>query len=317
LFAGCAGIRPLSDSIASMDAHPHSARERRRSIFVMLAAVALFALMDAGLKTLSGRYPPFQVATLRGAASLPLVLAWSLATVGWKPLLRVRWPLHVLRGVIGIAMMASFVYALKRMPLSTTYTIFFVAPLLITAMSVPFLGERVGPRRWTAIGIGLVGVLVVLRPSGEGMASTAGLAVLLAAFGYAVSAITVRVLARSDSNQAMVAWLLASMALGSGALAWQDWQPIRHEDLWLIAAVGVVGAVAQYAITHAFRHGEASLLAPLEYTALVWGVLLDAFVWGVLPDGVVWIGAAIIVASGLYLIRREGARVPVEAVTPP
>ena len=136
-----------------------------------------------GLKTLSGRYPPFQVATLRGAASLPLVLAWSLATVGWRSLLRVRWPLHLLRGAIGVMMMATFVYALKRMPLSTAYTIFFVAPLLITAMSVPFLGERVGPRRWTAIAIGLLGVLVVLRPSGEGMASLAGLAVLIAAFG--------------------------------------------------------------------------------------------------------------------------------------
>lgn len=291
--------------------------QRRRAVWVMLVAVALFALMDAGLKTLSERYPPFQVATLRGAASLPLVLAWSLATVGWKPLLRVRWPLHLLRGAIGITMMASFVYALKRMPLSTAYTIFFVAPLLITAMSVPFLGERVGPRRWIAIAIGLIGVLVVLRPTGEGMISLAGLAVLLAAFGYAVSAITVRVLARSDSNQAMVVWLLALMALGSGALAWPDWQPIRHDDLWLIAAIGVVGALGQYAITLAFRHGEASLLAPLEYTALVWGVLLDATIWGVLPDSATWIGAAIIVASGLYLIRRERGRVPAEPITPP
>ena len=301
-----------------MDAKPLSTHDRRRgSILVMLVAVVLFALMDAGLKTLSERYPPFQVATLRGAASLPLVLAWSLATVGWKPLLRVRWPLHLLRGAIGITMMASFVYALKRMPLSTAYTIFFVAPLLITAMSVPFLGERVGPRRWTAIAIGLLGVLVVLRPTGEGMASLAGLAVLVAAFGYAVSAITVRVLARSDSNQAMVVWLLALMALGSGALAWPDWQPIRSDDLWLIAGIGVVGALGQYAITLAFRHGEASLLAPLEYTALVWGVLLDATIWGVLPDSATWIGAAIIVASGVYLMRREGGRVPAEPIAPP
>lgn len=296
---------------------PRPDGRHRRAVLVMLAAVALFALMDAGLKTLSERYPPFQVATLRGAASLPLVLAWSLATVGWKPLLRVRWPLHVLRGVIGIAMMAAFVYALKRMPLSTAYTIFFVAPLLITAMSVPFLGERVGPRRWTAIGIGLLGVLVVLRPSGAGMISAAGLAVLLAAFGYAVSAITVRLLARSDSNQAMVVWLLALMALGAGLLAWPDWRPVRHDDAWLIAGIGVVGALGQYAITHAFRHGEASLLAPLEYTALVWGVLLDAFVWGVLPDSITWLGAGIIIASGLYLMRREGARAPVEPIAPP
>ena len=124
-------------------------------------------------------------------------------------------------------------------------------------------------------------------------------------------------LARSDSNQAMVTWLLALMALGAGVLAWPDWQPVRHDDLWLIAGIGVVGALGQYAITHAFRHGEASLLAPLEYTALVWGVLLDATLWGVLPDAPTWLGAGIIIASGLYLMRREGARVPAEPIAPP
>ena len=95
---------------------------------LMLGSVALFSLMDAGLKTLSAHYPPFQVAALRGASSLPLVAAWALATVGWRPLLRVRWPLHLLRGVLGIVMMASFVYALRTLPVSTAYSIFFVAP---------------------------------------------------------------------------------------------------------------------------------------------------------------------------------------------
>ena len=149
------------------------AKRQRRGMLLMLVSVALFSLMDAALKTLSAHYPPFQVAALRGLSSLPLVLAWALWTVGAVPLLRVRWPLHLLRGVLGIAMMASFVYALKRLPLSTAYSIFFVAPLLITALSVPILGEKVGPRRWTAIAIGLVGVLVVLRPTGAGVMSMA------------------------------------------------------------------------------------------------------------------------------------------------
>ncbi len=283
-------------------------------MWLMLASVGLFSLMDAGLKTLSAHYPPLQVAALRGASSLPLVLAWALATVGPMQLLRVRWPLHLLRGVIGIVMMASFVYALKRLPLSTAYSIFFVAPLLITALSVPFLGERVGPRRWTAIGIGLVGVLVVLRPTGEGVLTTAGLAVLVGAVGYAVSAITVRVLARTDSTQAITFWLLAVMAVGAGALALPNWVPLRIEDGWVIAAIGVGGALGQYTITEAFRQGEASLIAPLEYTALLWGVALDLALWGVLPDEITWLGAAIIIASGLYLLRRE--RVHAEAEHP-
>ena len=289
-------------------------RRQVRAIVTMLVAVAVFALMDAGLKTLSAHYPPFQVAALRGAASLPLVLAWALLTTGVAPLLHVRWPLHLLRGVLGIAMMASFVYALHRLPLSTAYSIFFVAPLLLTALSVPLLHERVGPRRWAAIAIGLLGVVVLLRPGGAGMLSLAALAVLLAALMYAVSAITVRLLARSDSSQAMVVWMMAMMAVGAGLLALPGWIPLRGEDAWTIAGVGVAGAVGQYAITEAFRLGEASLLAPLEYTALVWGVLLDATLWGVVPDSVTWVGAAIIVASGLYLLRRE--RVHLEAEHP-
>ena len=291
----------------------------RRAVAMMLLAVATFSLMDAGLKQLSTHYPAFQVAALRGAASLPFVLVWALSTGGVRPLLRVRWPLHLLRGAMGVAMMASFVYALRTLPLSTAYSIFFVAPLLVTALSVPILGERVGPRRWTAIAIGLIGTLVLLRPTGEGLVSIASLAVLLAAAMYAVSAISVRVLARTDSTQSMMVWLMALMALGAGLLAWPGWTPVAGADLWLILGIGVAGGIGQYAVTEAFRVGEVSLIAPLEYTALVWGVLLDLTLWGVLPDGVTWVGAAIIVASGLYLLRRErvqAERAP-DVVTPP
>ena len=294
-----------------LTSHP---TDQRRAAMLMLVSVALFSLMDAGLKTLSAHYPPFQVAALRGASSLPLVAAWALATVGWRPLLRVRWPLHLLRGVLGIVMMVSFVYALRTLPLSTAYSIFFVAPLLISALSVPILREYVGPRRWAAIVIGLLGVLVVLRPTGQGVLTMAGFAVLLAALGYAVSAITMRVLARTDPTQATTFWLLAMMALGAGALALPDWVPLRGEHLWIIAGIGVAGAFGQWAITEAFSRGEASLIAPLEYSALIWGVLLDIALWGVLPDGMTWLGAGIIIASGLYLLRRE--RVHAEAEHP-
>jgi drug/metabolite transporter (DMT)-like permease len=296
--------------------NPHAAAgaHRWRAALFMLAAVGLYALMDAGLKLLTAHYPPMQISAMRGGASLPFVLVWVLSTVSVRSLFRVRWPLHLLRAVLGIMMMATFVYALRTLPLSTAYTIFFVAPLLITALSVPILGERVGPRRWTAIAIGFLGVMVVLRPTGEGVASLAGLAVLLAAFGYAVSAITVRVLARTDSSQSIVVWLLVSLTVGAGLLALPHWVPIRAEDLWLIAGIGVAGALGQYAITEAFRCGEASLIAPLEYSALLWGVLLDFSLWNVLPDAMTWVGAAIIVLSGLYLLRRE--RIHLEAEHP-
>ena len=294
-------------------------RSRRAAFAWMLAAVAVLCLMDACMKQLSTHYPPMQVAALRGMVGLPLVLVWAATTVGLRSLLHVHWPLHLARGVLGIAFLSCFVVGLRELPLSTAYAITFVGPLLVTAMAVPLLGERVGPRRWTAIAIGLLGVLVVLRPGGEGMVSRGGLFVLFATVCYAASVITVRMLAQRDSAQSLVFWFLAMVALGAGLLAWPDWVPVRAQDAWLLAGIAVTGTLGQVALTQAFRLGEASQVAPLEYTALVWVLLLDLLVWGVLPDAMTWVGMAIIVASGLYLIRRErvvGAQATTDAQPP-
>ena len=287
----------------------------------MLTAGLLFALMDAGMKWIANDYPPFQIAFLRSLAALPLVLAWIVARGRGGTLLRVHWPLHLLRGMLGLAMMVGFVYGLARMPLSTAYTIVFVAPLMVTALAVPLLGERVGPRRWGAIVVGLVGVLVVLRPTGSGVATLAGLAVVLAALAYAVAAITVRKLALRDSPEAMVFWFLLLLGVFAGAVAAFDWQPLQRAHWPVIAMIGVTGALAQVALTYAFRLGQASQIAPLEYAALVWVVLLDVALWQALPDRMTWLGAGIIIASGLYLIRRErlvgAGRPDATAQTPP
>ncbi|WP_312317153.1 DMT family transporter [Stenotrophomonas sp.] len=279
-----------------------------RAVFWMLAAVACFSLMDAGMKQLSGSYATLQVTFLRGAASLPFVLVWVLATAGPRSLIPVRWGLHLLRGLLGMTMIGCFVFALRSLPLSTAYTIYFVAPLLIAGLSVPLLGETVGPRRWVAIGIGLVGVLVVLRPGVDGFISVPGLMVLLAATAYAVAAITVSMLTRTDTPQSMVVWFLALLALGAGLLAIPDWRSLQWGHAGLIAGMGLAGAAGQVALTRAFQLGEASLIAPLEYTGLVWVIGWDVLFWGVLPDGYTWLGGAIIVASGLYLLHRERVR---------
>lgn len=285
-----------------------------RGIAAMLLAVGLFSLMDGGLKQLASHYPPMQVAALRGLSTLPLVLAWVVATGAVRGLFRVRWPIHLARGVLAVLMLWSFAFALRGMPLAGAYTLFFIAPLVITALSGPMLGERVGPRRWTAIAIGLAGVLVVLRPTGEGLASLPALAVLVAATAYAISAVLVRVAHRTDSTQSLVFWMIVMTAFGAGALAWPQWLPLRADDAWVIAGVGIAGFLGQVAITEAFRWGEASVVAPFEYSALAWGLALDLLVWGVLPDGWTFVGAGIIVASGLYLVRRE--RVHAEAEHP-
>ena len=285
-----------------------------RGMLSMLLAVAVFSMMDAALKALAPHYPPMQVAAMRGWSSLPLITLWVLVDGGPRQLLRVRWPLHILRGLLSIVMLAAFAFALRTLPLAEAYSLFFVAPLLITALAAIVLREHVDWRGWCAIAAGFCGMLIVLRPTGAGVLTLAGLCMLLAATGYAISAIAVRVLGRSDSTQALVFWLLAMTSVFATAVAWRDWVAVLPEDWRVIGILAVTGAAGQYLLTDAFKRAAASRIAPLEYTALIWGIVLDRLLWNTLPDAVTLAGAGVIIASGLYLLQRE--RVHMEAEHP-
>lgn len=288
------------------------ARGNLRSIYAMLLAVAMFSLMDTVMKLLAEVYPAMQVAALRGLSSLPLVLLY----IGWRgafgSMFKVRWGIHVFRGALGVAMLSLFAFGLKNLSLAEAYSIFFIAPALITALSVVFLKERVDMARWIAIAVGLMGVVVVLRPTGAGMLTVGGLAILGAAACYAVSAITSRILGRTDSSEQMVLWLMVTMSIGATALAAPNWVALRAADLLLLAGLAVSGFIGQLAITEAFSKGEASSIAPLEYTALAWGVGFDWLLWAALPDRYTMIGAAIIIGSGVYLVRHEHSHAEAE-----
>jgi drug/metabolite transporter (DMT)-like permease len=289
-------------------------RENARGISYMVVAVATLSMMDGCLKALSAHYEPMQVAALRAFTALPFVFAWVSLSGGFRQLLRVRFHLHVLRAVIGVAMLVTFTYSLRQLALAEAYSIFFVAPVLITTLAALILRERVDARRWAAIGVGFASVLVMLRPTGEGALTVAGLAVLASAVGYAFSAITVRVLSRTDSSQSIVFWVMALMAVGAGILALPAWQPIQSGDWPVLGALAVSGSAGQWAITEAFRHGEASVIAPFEYTALAWGSGLDWIVWHTTPGAATLAGAGVLIVSGVYLLRHE--RVHVEAEHP-
>jgi drug/metabolite transporter (DMT)-like permease len=276
-----------------------------RGILMMVIAVGAFAMMDAALKHLTPHYPPLQVAALRGYASLPVVMVWAAVLGTRARLFDVRWSLHLLRAAIGILMLASFAYGLRTLPLSEAYAIFFVAPLLITLLAAPLLGEKVGANRWWAIAIGLVGVIVVLRPSGDQMLSLAGVAILVSTLCYAVSAITARVLGRTDSSVSMVFWLMVAVAFGGTLLTGSDWKPVQAAHGWALLAIAITGSIGQFAVTEAFKRGQASLIAPFEYTALAWGLGLDWLLWQTLPQPITMLGAAIVVAGGLYLLWSE------------
>jgi drug/metabolite transporter (DMT)-like permease len=278
-----------------------------RGILAMLAAVTTFSVMDVMLKRLVEHYPAMQVAFLRGASSLPLLLAANAAFGSWRELRPKRWSLHVLRGFLSVALLWFFVYAVSQLSLGDTYAIFMSAPLLITALSVPMLGERVGLPQWLAVLAGLVGVLIVLKPSGTGLVTLGGLAALASAFGYALNAITIRIITRTDSSAATVFWSMFFLAAISGVAASARWEPLQADHWYLIVGLGITGSLGQYFITEAFRLAAPPVVAPLEYTALAWGMLFDWLLWATAPGLRMLTGAFIIVASGIYVINRERA----------
>ena len=271
----------------------------------MLVAVACFAAMDSLLKLLSEHYAALQVAFIRGAAALPFVLAPVLLRDRLARLRPVNVRLHVLRGGLSIVMLVSFVLAVRESSLASTYAIFMCAPLLVAALSAPMLGEKVAGAQWGAIGVGLAGVLLMLEPTGGDFGTTGALWALLAVATYTVSVVTLRILARTDTNESMVFWFTAMLAVGAGLLSIPGWRHLQANHVPLMAGVGLCGALGQYFITVAFRSAPAATVTPFEYTALVWGVMLDVVIWSVWPDTITLVGGGIVIGAGLYLIDRE------------
>lgn len=283
-----------------------------RGIAAMLIACAFFACMDALMKALAAHYPPLQVTALRGLGALPLVCLYVLwrreARAVWGR--RLRWRLHLLRGAIGVLMLALFTTGLRTLGLAEAYTLSFVAPMLITVLAIPLLGERVQPRHGVAIAVGFVGVVVALRPSHAAFASVGALAVLGAAVCYALFSVLGRLISRTESNASLVFWTTAALAAGGGLLAAPQWVSVQVAHAGLLAGLALAGFLGQLAISEAFRHGQASAIAPFEYSALGWALLIDWVVWHTVPDGWTLGGAAIIIAGGIYLVRGEAPRAP-------
>jgi drug/metabolite transporter (DMT)-like permease len=275
---------------------------------MMLAAVGAFSIMDALMKSLTLRYPAVQVAFLRGASSLPFVF-FSYALAGRLSALRpVRFGLHVLRAAFAVLMLWGFLWALSRASLADTYAVYMCAPLLVVLAGSLMLGERIAKHVWIAIFTGLAGVFVMLKPSVEGFASLAGLAALGSALAYAIVVVMVRILARTETTASMVFWYLVLLAAGALIIALPGWVAIIAADWPWIVAIGLAGWAGQHLITEAFRLAPASVVAPFEYSALVWGVAIDWVVWQALPGARMLAGSAIVVGAGLYLLYRERAR---------
>jgi drug/metabolite transporter (DMT)-like permease len=214
--------------------------------------------------------------------------------------------LHLLRGVLSVLMLYSFITAVRESSLATTYSIFMCAPLLVAALSVPILKEKVVSGQWYAIAVGLSGVFLMLGPVNGKWLSTGSLWAIVALLSYAFAVVSLRLLARTDSTESMVLGFTLLLLIGAGLLAIPGWHPIQWgRDLLLILGVGVTGSIAQNLITVAFRSAPVAVVAPFEYTAMLWGVLLDIAIWNVYPSTLTLLGASVVIGAGLYLIQRE------------
>jgi len=279
-----------------------------RAIGLYCLAVLVLSLMDVAIKWLSADFHTLQILFFRSIFAL-IPLWFLIARSGGLPALRTRRPFaHLLRGLVGTATAFSFFFSFAYLPLADAYAIAFASPLFVTALSIPLLGERVGIRRWAAVAVGFVGVLLVVRPGAggaESFVSIGAAAALAGAFGYALMVGLIRLHSRTESPAAITLYpTLVTLAV-SGLLVRAVWTPPGPADLALLALTGFLGGIGTILLAAALRSGPVAVVAPFEYTAMAWGVLFGFAIWNELPDAWVWSGTAIVVASGLYILHRE------------
>ena len=261
--------------------------------------------LDLCAKALLVDYPLPQFVFLRSLAGLTIFLFFARYFGGVGTLATSRWRWHLLRTLLASGAMFGFFFGLSRMPLVDVLTLGFTAPLMVTALAVPLLGEEVGWRRWTAVMVGFAGVLLILRP-GAGLIAPDSLAVLGAALCYALLAITARYLGKTESSFSLSVYVIIGPLVISGiVLLGQEWVAPDALGWFLFTLAGACSVVAWIGIIGGYRRASPAILAPFEYTALVGGAIAGYLIWDEVPTIWVIAGATVIVASGLYVVYRE------------
>lgn len=293
------------------------------AVAIMASGKLLFAIQDAIIKEMSGGYPVHQILTIRGLVAVPLLLVLIHFTHGIGILRHHHPGLHLARGALMLAAFMSFYIALAGTSLTVATALFFTAPYFITLLSIPLLGEKVGLRRFVSITIGFVGVLIVLRPDTESF-NFFSLLPVVAAFFYACCQLMVRAAKMTDppavmSLYASVAFVLLGSLAGlllSGIHPAQDagisarfllraWSMPDGFDLALLMLTGLTSALGFMCTSNAYQRQPASHIAPFEYVMIVWVTLLSYLIWSEVPDLPGIFGIALIISSGIYVLRRE------------
>ncbi|MBI3512799.1 MAG: DMT family transporter [Proteobacteria bacterium] len=277
-----------------------------RGILYIVIAMFLFTIQDAIAKLLvEAGISIWQVIFCRAAFAFIPLLPLIHARKAWAGL-RTRRPRdHLARCLVAMAALLCFFHGLRAIPLADAYALSFSAPLFMTALSVPLLGERVGWHRWSAVGVGFVGVIIMVQP-GSGLFQPAALVVLLAALLYALAVILVRGLSATEPALTIVFYFSLGGALMSApALPLVGVWPADATAAALMVAIGVVGGLAQLFLTLAYARAPVAVIAPFDYTALVWAVLAGWLLFDDVPAPAVMAGTALVIAGGVYIVRRE------------
>ena len=274
-----------------------------RGIVLMCLSTVAFSIMHGLVRFVSEVLPPFQIAFFRNifglAFLLPLLMRYRFAVLRTKQI-----GLHALRGVINIAAMLMYFTALSISPIAKVTALGFTAPIFMAILAVIVLGERFRIYRWSAIFLGFVGILIILRP-GLIVIDTGALLVIGSAVLWAVAMLIIKIQSRTESSLTIVAYMGIFLGVFSIAPALWVWQPFEIQTLGLMVLIGLFGSIAQMAISESLKETDPTALMPFDFLKLIWTAMIGAWFFAEIPDIFTWIGATVIFSSGLFIAFRE------------
>jgi len=277
-----------------------------RGIGLVLLGGIFLSGADIASKYLAATVPALQITWLRYAAFSAIMLVAALPG-GMAQLMPKRPGLQALRAVAVTLSSIIFVSSLSHLQIADATATSFVSPLFVTALSIPLLGEKVGWRRWTATVVGLVGVLIVVRPGGSDFQLASVLPAVSALF-WAFALIVTRMMSATENPVTTLLWSAVGGFILLSLFQPFDWRPLTSEAIWIGIFIGVASTIGHWFVILAFRHADASLLAPFSYVQLIWASFFGFLLYAVLPDAYTLLGAVVIAGSGLYTAHRERIR---------
>ncbi|MBV0913701.1 DMT family transporter [Anianabacter salinae] len=288
----------------------------RSGVLFALGAFGFFATHDALVKALGAGYSPFQVMFFAMVFGFPLIAIMLISDpqAGTLRPVNLRWML--IRTVLGVTVGLTAFTAFALLPLAQVYAIIFAQPLIITALSVPVLGEKVGPYRWAAIFVGLCGVLIVIRP-GSAPLGMGHLAAVIASIGGALVAVILRKFGSSERSAVLILYPMIGNFILAGAVLGFVYRPMPLFDLGLSAALALCAFVASLCMILAYRYAPAAIVSPMQYSQILWAAVYGAVFFAEYPDTWTIVGSAVIIASGLFIVAREtgGGRSVIRPIT--